>query len=80
MPMRLELGALTVKVERPEEAAEFLRGLCRQLNNKEVAELLGVTDKTVRRWRRAGRLPGGARGQLTMLHLLQHLGPHPAAG
>lgn len=55
--MRLQLGTLTVQVERQEEATEFLRGLFRHLNNKEVAELLGVTDKTVRRWQQTGRLP-----------------------
>ncbi|HKI99849.1 MAG TPA: helix-turn-helix domain-containing protein [bacterium] len=75
MPMRLELGALTVEVERQEDAADFLRGLFRHLNNKEVADLLGVTDKTVRRWRRAGRLPTRGGGQLTLLDLLHHLGP-----
>jgi excisionase family DNA binding protein len=75
MPMRLELGALTVEVERQEDAADFLRGLFRQLTNKEVAEVLGVTDKTVRRWRRAGRLPGREGGQLTLLDLLHYLGP-----
>lgn len=72
MPMRLELGTLTVEVERQEDATDFLRGLFRHLNNKEVAHLLGVTDKTVRRWQRAGRLPGGNGGQLTLLDLLQH--------
>lgn len=73
MPMRLELGTLTVQVEHQEEATAFLRGLFRHLTNKEVAELLGVTDKTVRRWQQTGRLPSRSGGQLTLLDLLGHL-------
>lgn len=75
MPMRLQVGAFAVECERHEDAEEFLRRLVRQLNNKEVAGLLGVTDKTVRRWRRAGRLPGEPGGQVSLLELLQYLGP-----
>jgi excisionase family DNA binding protein len=75
MRMRLELGALAVQMERPEDAAEFLRGLMRCLNNREVAEVLGVTDKTVRRWKREGRLPEGRGGQITLLDLLHHQEP-----
>ena len=73
MPMRLELGALTLVVERQEDAAAFLRGLLRHLNNLELAELLGVTDKTVRRWKREGRLPRREGGQVMLLELLQHV-------
>jgi Homeodomain-like domain len=75
MPLRVELGALTVEVERQEDAAALLRSLCRRLNAREVAELLGVTDKTVRRWRELGRLPGDAHGHFTLMHLLDHLVP-----
>lgn len=79
--MRLELGALTVEVERQEDAAAFVRGLLRHLNNVEVAGLLGVSTKTVRRWKRAGRLPDPAGGQINLLELLHHLQPqHDAPG
>ena len=77
--MRLELGALTVEVERQEDAAAFVRGLLRHLNNVEVAGLLGVSTKTVRRWKRTGRLPDPAGGQMHLLALLQHLQPQRGA-
>lgn len=80
MPMRLELGALTVETERPEDAAALLRGLLLHLNNMELANLLGVSDKTVRRWRRTGRLPRHERGQITLLDLLRHLHRRPVEG
>jgi hypothetical protein len=75
MPMRLELGAFTVEVERQEDAAAFLCGLLRRLNDKQVGEVLGVTDKTVRRWKREGRLPNEKNGRLSLLHLLQKAPP-----
>ena len=75
MPMRLELGAFTVEVERQEDAAAFVCGLLRRLNNRDVGHLMGVTDKTVRRWRREGRLPSEEGAQLTLLNLLYYLAP-----
>ncbi len=75
MPMRLEVGAFTVEVEHQEDAAAFVCGLLRRLNNRDVGELLGVTDKTVRRWRREGRLPSEEGAQLTLLYLLHYLAP-----
>ena len=75
MPMRLELGAFTVEVERQEDAANFVCGLLRRLNNRDVGHLMGVTDKTVRRWRREGRLPSEEGAQLTLLNLLYYLAP-----
>jgi hypothetical protein len=83
--MRLEVGALTLEVEHPAEAAPLLELLFRYFNNKELGELLGVTDKTVRRWKREGRLPAGEGGPVTLLQLLQYLDlqprlPTPPAG
>lgn len=75
MPMRLELGLVKLEVERQEDAAAFLRGLLRYLNNLELAAVLGVTDKTVRRWKREGRLPTREGGQIMLLDLLYHLAP-----
>ena len=77
MPMRMTVGAVTVEVEHPDAADAFLRSLFRHLTNQEVADLLGVTDKTVRRWQRSGRLPHRPGGQTLLLDLVTHLGAAP---
>lgn len=77
MPMRMTVGAVTVEVEHPDAAESFLRSLFRHLTNQEVAELLGVTDKTVRRWQRSGRLPYRPGGQTLLLDLVTYLGAAP---
>ncbi len=71
--MRLELGGISVILEAEEDPAAFLAGLLRHLNNTEVAQVLGVTDKTVRHWKRQGILPQRANGQVTLLDLLCHM-------
>ena len=75
MSVRMTIGSVTVEVDQPDAADAFLRGLLRHLNNQEVAHLLGVTDKTVRRWQRAGRLPNRPGGQTLLLDLYAHMGP-----
>ena len=79
MPLRLTVGSVSVEVEHQEAADAYLRSLLRLLNNLEVADLLGVTDKTVRRWKRSGRLPSRSGGQVMLLDLLAHLHTVPGS-
>jgi hypothetical protein len=71
--MRMELGAVSVEVDGQAELDAFLRRILRALTNKEVGAFLGVTERTVRRWKLEGRLPGPRKGQVTVLELLQFL-------
>lgn len=68
--MRLELGALKIELEEGDDVEAFFRSLFRHFNNMELSEMLGVSPKTVTRWKRDGRLPGGPGKGLTMLELL----------
>lgn len=38
-------------------------------NAREVAEVLGITERTVRRWIQAGQLPAEKRGRAFQIHL-----------
>ena len=58
--MRLELGALKIELDEGDDVEAFFRGLFRHFNNMELSEMLGVSPKTVTRWKRDGRLPGGS--------------------
>lgn len=69
--MVLEFGSVRVVLDDPEQVQAVLRDLLRQLTNREVADILGVTERTVRRWKLAGRLPGAER--TTLLALLRTL-------
>ena len=68
--MRLELGALKIELDEGDDVEAFFRGLFRHFNNMELSEMLGVSPKTVTRWKRDGRLPGGSGTGLTMLEQL----------
>ena len=72
--MRLELGALKIELDEGDDVEAFFRSLFRHFNNMELSEILGVSPKTVTRWKRDGRLPGGQGKGLTMLELLGAVG------
>jgi len=70
-PIALELGALRLHVGGADEALRFAGGLLRHLNAGEVSDLLGVSEKAVRRWRKDGALPPlDGRHQTSLLELL----------
>jgi len=62
--MRIELGPLKVELEKDEDPAVFFRGMFRRIGNEELSGILGVTPRTVQRWRRDGLLPRGGRPML----------------
>lgn len=76
--MRIELGAVRLVLDNGEDMDEVLRGLLRHLTNKEIAALLGVSERTVRRWKVQGRLPARGSDQITLLELLRFLAPSGA--
>ncbi len=71
----IEVGAVKIHLEQNEEAMALLESLLRPLNNKEVAAMIGVSERTVMRWKRCGRLPSRNKGQIFVLDLIRHLAP-----
>lgn len=73
--MHLELGGIRLVVESEAEMVEVLTAMLRHLTNKEVAGILGVSERTVRRWKEEGRLPDRGNEQVTLAELVAHLLP-----
>lgn len=71
----IEVGAVKFHLEEDEEAVKLLESLLRPLNNKEVAAMIGISERTVMRWKRLGRLPSRDTGQIFVLDLIRHLAP-----
>ena len=69
----MTLGPIQMEFGQEEEALTILRGLLRHVNNKEVAHLLGISERTVRRWKLSGRLPNREHEQVSLLELVSHL-------
>lgn len=53
----LELGGVRIYLDRPDETQAVLLLLLKVTNQKNLAHLLGITPRTYRRWRQAGKLP-----------------------
>lgn len=69
----LKLGPIQLEFSREDEALTIIQGLMRHVNNKEVAGMLGISERTVRRWKLAGRLPNKEHEQISLLELMMHL-------
>jgi len=67
--MRIRIGNVHIELERGEDPAQAFKGLMRKMGNKELGDLLGVSERTVRRWKDSGELPGAGR-QVSMMELL----------
>ncbi len=74
----IEIGAVKIHLQENEEAQTLLEAMLRPLNNKEVAAMIGVSERTVMRWKQVGRLPSRRNGQVFMVDLIRHLAPEPA--
>lgn len=71
--MRLTLGEVIVEVDETQDVREVLALLMRTLTDQEAGRILDVSERTIGRWRKDGRLPGRNRAgssRLTMLDLL----------
>ena len=75
----IEIGAVKIHLRENEEAETLLETLLRPLNNKEVAAMIGVSERTVMRWKQGGRLPYRKNGQMFMVDMIRHLVPDPAS-
>ena len=71
----IEVGAVKIHLQENEEAMAMLESLLRPLSNKEVAAMIGISERTVMRWKQAGRLPSRGSGQVFMVDLIRHLAP-----
>ena len=69
--MRLEIGDMRLFVEGEAELSAALRSLVQHYANKELAAMLGVSERTLRRWKDAGLLPQRGRERLTLLDLIR---------
>lgn len=69
----IEVGAVKIHLREDEEAMVLLEKLLRPMSNKEVAAMLGVSERTVMRWKRAGRLPSRESGQVFTVDLIRHV-------
>ncbi|MCZ6472053.1 MAG: helix-turn-helix domain-containing protein [SAR324 cluster bacterium] len=76
----IEVGAVKIHLQEGEEAVSMLEALLRPLSNKEVAAMIGISERTVMRWKQAGRLPVRESGQVFMVDLIRHLAPEQATG
>lgn len=71
----IELGGLRIHLRADDDPVTVLQSLVRHLSNQEVADILGVSERTVRRWKRQGRLPDRGQARLKLADLLLALAP-----
>ena len=76
----IEVGAVKIHLDENEEVVSLLQALLRPLNNKEIATVVGISERTVLRWKKEGRLPSRQKGQVLLVDLLRHIAPPLPAG
>ena len=69
----IELGSVRIHLDANEDALELLRSLMRHVSNQEIADMLGISERTVRRWKHEGRLPRQGHARLKLADLIEHL-------
>ena len=75
---RIEIGDLTIVLADDEAVERVLRALAYPLTSQEMADALGVSERTARRWREEGILPpidsaSKTLNRVTVLDLLRHM-------
>ena len=77
----IELGNLRIHLKEEEDTVSLLQSLMRHVSNQEIADMLGISERTVRRWKREGRLPSRGNARLKLADVLEHLtGDNAPAG
>ena len=77
----IELGFLQIHLPEGAEATGMVEILLRPLVNKQIAAMLGISERTVIRWKRAGMLPCRGKSQVFMMDLLRFVSEsYPANG
>lgn len=69
--MEMKPDEQAAKPQQEREDDEISVKLARRVTTQEAADILGITERTVRRWRRNGRLPKRV-GRLTLGDLLEN--------
>ena len=75
----IEVGSIKIHLEEIEETITVLQSLLRPLNNKEVATMIGISERTVVRWKKLGQIPSRSNGQVFMVDMLRHLMPNSSS-
>ncbi|MEE8554942.1 MAG: helix-turn-helix domain-containing protein [bacterium] len=76
----IELGNLRIHLKEDEDTVSLLQSLMRHVSNQEIADMLGISERTVRRWKREGRLPSRGSARLKLVDVLEHLTGDTAPG
>ena len=71
----IEVGEVKIHLDENDEAVGMLQALLRPLSNKEVAGMIGISERTVVRWKQNGTLPARETGQLLLVDLVRHMAP-----
>ena len=69
----IEVGKLRIHLTEDEDAVTLLQSLMRHVSNQKIATILGISERTVRRWKRKGRLPQRGHARLKLADLIEHL-------
>ena len=69
----IEIGGLRIHLKPDEDPVTLLQSLMRHVSNQEVADILGISERTVRRWKQAGRLPRKGHARLKLADLIAYL-------
>ena len=69
----IEIGGLRIQLTTDEDPVSLVQSLMRHVSNQEVADILGVSERTVRRWKRTGRLPQQEHTRLKLVDVIAHL-------
>lgn len=73
----LEIGGVRLHVEQPGQLQALLPPLLRVTNQKNLAHWLGISPRTYRRWRQAGKVPP-LEGK-TLAQVLEQMATLPAS-
>jgi phage terminase Nu1 subunit (DNA packaging protein) len=73
----IEVGAVRIHLHEDEDAVALLRSLMRHVSNQEIADIVAVSERTVRRWKKEGRLPRRRHARLKLADLIEHLSRSP---
>jgi len=73
----IEVGNLRIRLQEDDDAVSLLQSLMRHVSNQEIATMLAVSERTVRRWMRDGRLPRRQHARLKLADLIEYLSREP---
>lgn len=69
----IEIGGLRIHLTTNDDPVSLMQSLMRHVSNQEVADMLGISERTVRRWKKEGRLPRHGHARLKLADLIEHL-------